>query len=340
VTKNEKNNYIHGFDCFIFDFIQWQKSTKRKRKNKIITVAMTDSANFKSGYSDVNGLKMYYEMHGYKGDFLVLIHGGGSNISTSFGKILPMLAKDYKVIAVELQAHGHTNDRNSPESFEQDADDVAVLLHNLQISKASFLGFSNGGNTTMQIANRHPEIVNKLILASTFYKREGLIPGFFDGMKHATIEVMPQPLKDAFLQVNPDSSKLLTIFNKDKERMLHFTDWKDEIISSIKAPTLIINGDQDVIVSSHAVAMSKLISNSRLMILPATHGSYMGVAESPNTDSKMIEMTADLLILGFFSPLVSSQLGETDFVRIPPELIHANVTCTPKKRSKDNFHLD
>src|SRR6266498_3357699 len=140
-----------------------------------------------SGYAPVNGLKMYYEIHG-NGTPLVLIHGGGSTIQTSFGKILPLLAQHYKVIAVELQAHGHTSDRNSPESFEQDADDVATLLHNLDISKASFFGFSNGGNTAMQIAIRHPEIVNKLIIASAFYKREGMQPGFFGGLQQATIK--------------------------------------------------------------------------------------------------------------------------------------------------------
>ncbi len=252
--------------------------------------------NFESGYSDVNGIKMYYEIHGNKGDCLALIHGGGSTIETSFSRLLPLLEKEYKVIAVELQGHGHTNDRNSPESFEQDADDVAKLLDNLHISTTSILGFSNGGNTAIQIAIRHPQVVNKLILASTFYKREGLIPGFFEGMKNATIDVMPQILKDAFLKINPDSSKLLTMFNKDKDRMLHFKDWKDETIQSIKSPTLIINGDRDVILSSHAVEISKLIANSRLMILPSVHGAYLGAVDfSSNPNTKMIELVVDTI---------------------------------------------
>ncbi|HLK28574.1 MAG TPA: alpha/beta hydrolase [Puia sp.] len=255
---------------------------------------MANSIHFESGHSDVNGIKMYYEIHG-QGQPLVLIHGGGSTITTSFGKILPMLAEDYKVIAVELQAHGHTSDRNSPESFEQDADDVVTLLKNLKIEKASFFGFSNGGNTAMQIANRHPEIVQKLILASTFYKREGFPPGFFEGFPHATLGVMPQPLKDAYLKINPDTIGLLTMFTKDKERMQYFTDWKDEVLSSIKAPTLIINGDRDVILSEHSVAMSKLIKGSRLMILPATHGSYIGTAESSSADNETILMTVGII---------------------------------------------
>lgn len=255
---------------------------------------MTDSISFKSGYSDVNGLKMYYKIHG-KGEPLVLIHGGGSTIYTSFGKILPTLAEDHQVIAMELQGHGHTSDRDAPESFEQDADDVVTLLHSLHISKASFLGFSNGGNAAIQVAVRHPEIVNKLILASTFYKREGLPPGFFDGMKQATLNDMPQVLRNAFLEINPDGNKLLAMFNKDRERMLSFKGWKDEVISSIKAPTLIIDGDRDVILPEHAVKMSRLIPNSRLMILPSAHGSYIGVAESPNVDSHVIELTVTLI---------------------------------------------
>src|ERR1043165_6699094 len=88
-----------------------------------------------SGYAPVNGLRMYYEVHG-TGVPIVLIHGGGSTIQTSFGKVIPLLKKKYRVIAVELQAHGHTPDRDVPESFQQDADDVATLLGYLKIPKA------------------------------------------------------------------------------------------------------------------------------------------------------------------------------------------------------------
>src|SRR5213083_189481 len=125
------------------------------------------SPHFKNGQSEVNGLSMYYEIHG-QGKPLVLIHGGGSTIETTFGRVIPALAKSRQLIAVELQAHGHTNDRDTELTFEQDADDVAVLLKNLHISKADFLGFSNGGHTAIEIAIRHPQLVNKMILASAF----------------------------------------------------------------------------------------------------------------------------------------------------------------------------
>jgi pimeloyl-ACP methyl ester carboxylesterase len=264
-----------------------------KEEKPMTTTA--DSTGFKSGYSEVNGLNMYYEMHGNTGEYLVLIHGGGSTIGTSFGTILPMLAPNHKVIAVELQAHGHTSDRNTPESFEQDADDVAALLHNLQISKASFFGFSNGGNTAMQIAIRHLELVNKLVIASAFYKREGMFPGFFDMMKGATINDMPQLLKDAYLKINPDTNGLMAMFTKDRDRMINFKDWPDEMLRSIKAPSLILSGDRDVASNRHTVEMAGLIEGSRLVILPAAHGAYIGVAESPDSESKLPEMTVQIV---------------------------------------------
>jgi pimeloyl-ACP methyl ester carboxylesterase len=209
--------------------------------------------------------------------------------------VIPLLAKENKVIAVELQGHGHTSDRNAPESFEQDADDVAALLQNLKVPNASIFGFSNGGNTAIQLAARNPQLVNKLILASTFYKREAFPPGFFEGMKLATLKDMPESLRNAFLKINPDSNALLAMFNKDRERMIRFTDWSDELLRSIKAPTLVICGDRDVVSAEHNVAMSKLIGNARLMILPAMHGAYIGAAEVPDAGSKAHELTVAVI---------------------------------------------
>jgi len=247
-----------------------------------------------SGYASVNGLKMYYEIHG-EGMPLVLIHGGGSTIQTSFGKILPLLAQHYKVIAVELQAHGHTNDRDSAESFEQDADDVAGLLKYLTTGKAHFLGFSNGGNTAMQIAIRHSNLVDKLVIISSFYKRDGMIPGFFEGMQQASLENMPALLKTYYLQINNDQQGLQNMFNKDKARMLHFKDWKDEDLASIKNPSLIIAGDKDVVTPAHTVKMSEIIPNAQLAILPGTHGSFIGEVCAAEEGNKMPEITVTMI---------------------------------------------
>lgn len=245
-----------------------------------------------SGHAAVNGINMYYEIYG-KGDMpLVLIHGGGSTIEVTFGNILPYLAANNKIIAVELQAHGRTSDRDAPESFEQDADDVAALLKHLNIAKTNILGFSNGGTTALQIAIRHPQLVNKIVVIAGSYKRDGFITGFFDFMKTATFESMPQPLKDAYLKVTPNQAGLLTMFNKDKQRMIDFKDISDTDISSIKAPALFIVADKDVITIPHTMAMAKLINGAELAVLPGIHGEALGEATSYKAGSKVPQATA------------------------------------------------
>jgi len=240
---------------------------------------MANPIDSTSGYKVVNGMKMYYEIHNTtaKGIPLVLIHGGGSDIHVTFGRILPLLAQNRQVIGVDLQAHGRTADRGRPSSFEQDADDVAGLLEQLNIKSADFFGFSNGGQTTMQIGIRHPALAHRLVIGSAPYQREGMIDGFWDGMAHATLDNMPQPLKDAYLALHPGDKKgLETMFTRDAYRMQHFKDWKDDDLRSIKAPSLIIDGDQDVVRPEHAVKIHRMIPNSRLIILPGYHGEYLG----------------------------------------------------------------
>jgi pimeloyl-ACP methyl ester carboxylesterase len=240
-------------------------------------------------YANVNGLKMYYEVHG-AGNPLVLLHGGGSTINTTFGRILPELAKSHQVIAVELQAHGHTGDRNAPETFSQDADDVAELLSQLNIAKADIFGFSNGGQTALEIGIRHPEKVRKLVIASAFYKRDGVPAGFWKGFDNAELSNMPQVYHDEYLKINNDPAALLNMFNKDLQRMQTFKGWSDDEIRSIKAPAMVVAGDRDLPLPEHLAAMSRLLPDCRLAILPGTHGSYMGEAMSRDIESKIPEL--------------------------------------------------
>jgi pimeloyl-ACP methyl ester carboxylesterase len=248
----------------------------------------------KSGYSDVNGIKMYYEIYG-QGKPLVLIHGGGSTIQTTFGRVIPLFSKNRKLICVELQAHGRTSDRAAGLSFEQDADDVADLLKNLGIEKADFFGFSNGANTALQIAIKHPKLCGKIVAGSFLLKRDGAFPGFWGFMKNGTFEQMPQQFKDAFLEHTPDSAKLLTMYQKCADRMIHFSDFPDDQIRSIKAPVLLVNGDQDVATAEHVVAMSKLIIGSRVAIIPGGHGAYIGEITTLQPDYKEDDFIVPLI---------------------------------------------
>lgn len=254
----------------------------------------SDSLNFQNGYSEVNGLKMYYEIHG-QGKPIVLIHGGGSTIQTNFEKIIPLLAKNRQVIAVELQAHGRTNDRNTDLTFEQDADDVATLLKNLKIDKADFFGFSNGGTTTLQIAIRHPEIVDKMILGSALAKRNGVPDWFWGFMENAKLENMPAQLKDGYKKVAADTNGLQVMHDRDAKRMVNFKDIPDEQIKSIKAPTLIIIGDKDVITPEHAIELHRQIANSELAIIPGGHGQYIGEITTVTPDFKESDLVVPMI---------------------------------------------
>lgn len=266
-------------------FSSCNNADRPKEINGQMKPAVNDALVSKNGYSQVGGINMYYEIYG-KGKPLVLIHGGGSTIQTTFGRIIPMLAKHRRIIAMELQAHGRTSDRDRDLSFEQDADDVAALLKNLKIGKADFFGFSNGGTTAVQIAIRHPEIVNRMILGSALCKRNGVPAQFWDFMKQATLANMPQQLKDAYKQVAPNANGLQIMHDKDVKRMVNFKDIPNEQIKSIKARTLIIIADKDVITPEHAIQMQRLIAGSALAIIPGVHGEYIGEITTLPSHSK------------------------------------------------------
>nr|WP_295922359.1 alpha/beta hydrolase [uncultured Dyadobacter sp.] len=263
-------------------------------KDKPRENAIAPSVPSKSGYSNVNGIKMYYEIYG-EGAPLVLIHGGGSTIETTFGRIIPMLARRRQLICVELQAHGRTTDRAKPLSFEQDADDVATLLGNLGIPKADFFGFSNGGNTALEIAIRHPEICNRIVAGSFLLKRNGTFPQFWESMKNPDFAQMPQQYKAAFLKVTPDTAKLMNLFQKCAGRMSNFRDMTDQEIQSIKAPVLLVNGDADVASSEHVVSISKLIPSSHIAIMPGGHGAYIGEIMALQSDDSLYRSFVPIL---------------------------------------------
>ena len=245
-------------------------------------------------YASVNGLQLYYEIHG-SGQPLVLLHGGGSTIASNYSRILPGLAKKYKVIAIESQSHGHTRDIDRPVSFEQDADDVAALLKQLDIKQADFMGFSNGGTTCLQIAIRHPQLVHKLILCSALYKREGMPQGFFEGMQQATPDQMPSKLKEAYLAANPDPEGLLAMFHRDSKRMINFKDIDAALIKGIQAPALVIGGDRDAVSPAHALDLSRTLPHARLTILPSGHSEYLGEICTEDKDSKLPDVVVTMI---------------------------------------------
>lgn len=260
------------------------------------SVSTSPSEHTGSGHAPVNGIRMYYEVHGRTGGVpLVLLHGGGSTIDVTFGRVLPIFARGRTVIALEEQGHGRTTDRDAPFTFESSADDVAALLGYLDVEKADLLGFSNGASVALQAAIRHPRLVRRLVFASLMTKRDGAHPQLWEFMEHADISNMPEPLKDAFLRVNPDARQLRTMHDKDAARMRSFEDVPDDLVRSVVAPTLIVLGDRDIVKVEHAVELSRLIPGARLLILPGGHGDYLGEAVMTQEDTRYPELTAALI---------------------------------------------
>ena len=246
-------------------------------------------------YAHVNGIDIYYEIHGDRGANppLVLLHGGDPTIETSFGRILPRLAKDRQIIAFEQAGHGHTADRpDQPFSFEQSADDAAALLEKLGVDRADFYGYSNGGTIALQIAIRHPKIVRKLVVQSANFRYDGMYPWFWDSMKHATtLADMPKEFRDAYVRAAPHPEQLQSYYEKSVKRMLDFKDIPAEAIKAIDAPVLIMIGDRDIIRPEHALEMYRLLPHAQLAMLPNT--DHLKMADRAEWEVPMIESFLD-----------------------------------------------
>ena len=234
-----------------------------------------------TGYAPVNGLEMYYEVHG-TGRPLVLLHGNLSAINVDFGRILPSFAKSRQVVAVEQQAHGHTADIDRPLSIRLWAEDTVALLRHLGIEQADLFGYSSGSAVAMQIAIEHPELVGKMVLASASYRLDGLHPGLLDGIQQLQPEHLAgTPFQEEYARIAPNPDDWPTLISKIKQMDADLPEWSPQDIQAIKAPTLLIIGDSDIVRPEHAVEMFRLLGGgvvgdiaglprSRLAVLPGT----------------------------------------------------------------------
>lgn len=238
-------------------------------------------------YANVNGLKMYYEIHG-KGQPVVLLHGGLGTVEM-FAPILPALADNRQVVAVELQGHGHTPDIDRPFSFEQMADDVAALVKQLGFGNADLFGYSLGGGVALQSTIRHPDVVRKLVVVSTPCRSDGWYPEVRAGMRAMNAEVaktwVGSPMQQAYASAAPNPEDWPTLVAKTGQLVSQDYDWSAGV-AAIKAPTMIVIGDADSVRPAHAVEFFALLgggqrdagwdgsgmSDARLAVLPGvTH---------------------------------------------------------------------
>jgi pimeloyl-ACP methyl ester carboxylesterase len=260
-------------------------------------MAETPPTLTKSGYASLNGLKMYYEIHG-AGRPLVLLHGAMGTIDM-FGALLPSLAKTRQVIAVEQQAHGRTADIDRPLRYEQMADDTAALLRHLNIDNADVFGFSLGGGVAWQFVIRHPDLVRKLVVASATYNNDDLYPEVLAGIETTfTPEAFAgSPIEAAYTRLAPNPDDFPTLVAKVRQLTRGFVGWPPEAVRAIAAPTLIIIGDSDIVRPEGAVELFRLLGGgvpgdfaglprSQLAVLPGT--THVGLVDRAEWLASMI----------------------------------------------------
>lgn len=256
-------------------------------------------------YAEVNGLSLYYEVHG-KGDPLILLHGG-LGATGMFGEVASLLAEGRQVIAVDLQGHGRTTDIDRPLSYEAMADDIAALIKKLDLGRADVMGYSLGGGVAQQTAIRHPEAVRKLVLVSTTFRRDGWYPELLAGqaqMGTASAEATRgTSLYQVYADLAPRPQDWPVLHTKLQDLLTRDYDWSKEV-AAIKAPTLLVFGDGDAVRTAHAVRFFELLgggqhdggfdgsgmSASRLAILPGvTHYTIFALPELAATATTFLD---------------------------------------------------
>jgi pimeloyl-ACP methyl ester carboxylesterase len=198
-----------------------------------------------SGYAPVNGIKVYYEVYG-EGKPIVLLHGAFMTIEANWGQLIPELSKTRKVIAIEMQGHGHTLYSDRKLNLATLASDVDGVMNYLKVDSADVVGYSMGGSVAYQLTIQNPKRVKKLVIISSTYKSTGWAPQIANAFKNMKPEMFANsPLKTAYEAAAPDKTK----WNKFIEQMLGFLatsfDMGDSNIAKITSPVLIISGDND-----------------------------------------------------------------------------------------------
>jgi len=244
-------------------------------------------------------MDIYFEEHGTGDRPLLLIHGALSGIGTSFGTILPMLAKSRRVIAVELQAHGRTPDVDRPLTVRNFAADLIDLLDRLGVDRADVFGWSMGAAVALELGTAYPDRVHRLVLASVTFHPDGIHPGLMDGIQ----DLQPEHLHgsefhDEYLRTAPDPAGWPTLVTKIKAFDADPPSWTADQVRGLAAPTLLVLGDSDIIRPEHAVEMFRLLGGGvagdltglprcRLAILPGT--THTGIPQRAGLLAPMID---------------------------------------------------
>jgi pimeloyl-ACP methyl ester carboxylesterase len=247
-----------------------------------------------SGYADVNGLHLYYELHG-TGTPLVLVHGGLLTIDINFATLIPVLAQRHRVIALELQGHGRTADIARDLTPANSASDVVALLDHLGIDRAHVLGHSMGAAVALELAVNHPTRVRSVVPVSGSVRPDGMHPDLSDPSTFATSTRMPTAadfaeFSAAYQRLSPHPEHFQEFMGRLSSSQADVQGWSDEQLAGITAPVLIVLGDHDFVTLEHAALMKELIPGSQLAVLPGT--THMQATRRANL---LLPLLADFL---------------------------------------------
>jgi pimeloyl-ACP methyl ester carboxylesterase len=275
-VANTLNTRIRG-QALREDRIMIENSTSRSD-------AVDAAPGTRSGYADVNGVHMYYELHG-EGSPLVLLHGGMLTIDLNFAGLIPTLSRSHLVIGVELQGHGRTADVERAITPAALAEDVVGLLDHLGIDRAHVLGHSLGAGVALELAVNHPTRVRSVVSVSGSVRPDGMHEDLTDPAKMATSTRMPTPqdfadFRAAYLRLSPHPEHFDEFLATLSGSTADLRGWTDEQLAGVTAPTLLVFGDRDFVTIEHAALMQRLIPGAQLAVFPGT--THMQATRRPD----------------------------------------------------------
>jgi pimeloyl-ACP methyl ester carboxylesterase len=267
-----------------------------------------------AGYAEIDGLEMYYEVHGTATGShppLLLLHGGLLTIDLAFGQLIPVLAQSRQVIAVELEGHGRSALTDRPLSYEQMADDTAALLGEIDLAQVDIFGYSLGGGVALQIAIRHPDLARKLVVASAPVRADGWHPEILGAMAslgpEAAAAMEATPLYQAYAAVAPNPDDWPNLVTRVGQLTTGEYDWSADV-AAIAAPTLLIFGDADSVRPEHIIEMLQVLGGGVVGDMGQTANVQLAVL--PNTAHSAVLMQTDLL-LAVIVPFLDAPMPES-----------------------------
>ena len=269
----------------------------------LIPVSKAHSDN--SGYATVGNLKMYYEIHGEGNpEPVIVLHGAYMDIP-SMGEIIPQLAKERMVYAVELQGHGRTNDINRPIRYQDLANDVSTFMDQMGLRKADVVGYSMGAAVGFFLATDHPDKVDQLVALSMAYDLLGMQPDYLKMIPQMRPEMfVGSPIETQWKTLSPHPGRFVLFVEKMIALEHEPVSWQERV-RQLKSPTLLVTGDADVVTLEHSVELFRLLGGgamgdlgrklpkSRFAVLPAS--SHTAIIRQPD------------LLMGLIKPFLDGE---------------------------------